>query len=521
VVDIGTNSVQLLLTQLTTSSELKTIDRLKDSLRLINDRQEQTDIATSHVDQLVEILRSMKNLADPHHPVYRVVATQGLRATANYEDFIEQVQNQLGLHLEIIDGHEEARLSFIGMLHATGTGSEPRLYLDIGGGSTELLVAQGDSIRWLTSLKLGALHLSQSFFQLKSAKPQSIQDLKQFLDHRLAPLAPEINRFQVREAVGTAGTVKNAARIHHAMAHGWTPDDIDGYSLSREQLDEVCDRLCQLKSPKKIKEQYGIDAKRADILVAGCLLLQKITHTFGITQWRVSSYGLREGLSLDTYARLGHLAPSNEKMGREAHLEAFAGRFQTDRPYALTMAQLACRAYDQLAPHFPPQSYLTQDDVKTLLTAAARLYEVGKFVSFHGYHQHAYYLITEGQVIGFTQEERYLIALAIRFSRKKPAAEAPKGHWPYLKRHFHEVNLLAFCLRLARCLNRSRRNLLPDFQLQTNSKTITLELKLASRKQAGPEFRSLQQEEKNLGRTLGRSFQVAIKSPEAEKHGTY
>lgn len=515
VVDIGTNTIQLLVAQYDGTQQLKVLDRLKENLRLQPQRRHAWKVSQEDIGKLIDILQAMKGLADPYKPVWRVVATQGLRSATNCEELIDQVYRHCFLKIEIIDGFEEARLSYLGMAQVCESLAGPRMFLDIGGGSTEFILTEGDEIRSLSSLKLGALRLSQRFFELSSPNDQHIVELRSYIEHRLAPLAAELADPNCWRGVGTAGTMKNVARVHRFLNHGILSDDIHGYQLSQADIDQVCEHLIQLRSPKKIKEAFNLESRRADILLAGSLLLKSISDLFGITQWQTSSYGLREGLAYDCFHRLG-LPGLNQKIpiSRRASAIRFAARFQADLSYGEQMETLALRCLEKLTPFLSETEQFSHEDLQTLLSAAAIVYEAGKFINFSAYHKHSYYLITEGQLFGFSQEEHHLIALAIVFSRKKPANEAKIGNWPYLRRHFEVVNLLSFCLRLARCLNRSRRQRLQDFEIYQADNKLIIQISPTNLELIGPELHSLKKEQKHLSHSLDRPIGIDIQLKE-------
>lgn len=516
VVDIGTNSVQLLVAQQSANGELKIVDRLKENLRLQPQRKNAWKISQCDTDKLIDVLSAMRNLADAYRPIWRVVATQGLRSASNYEELIDQVYRHTHLKIEIIDGFEEARLSYLGMAQACEPVTECRLFLDIGGGSTEFVVVENNEIRSLTSLKLGALRLSQRFFDLSTPNDEQLREMKSYIEHRLAPLATELAQPPCKRGIATAGTMKNVARVHHFLTHGILSDDIHGYQMSTTDLDLVCNRLMQLRSPKKIKDAFNLESRRADILLAGAMLLQSIAKTFDIEHWQTSSFGLREGLAYDTFSRLGLPSFRSVPVSRKSSVLRFAERFHADMVFGQQMEDMALHALDQLSKFTALPDLFSLDDLKVLLASAARLYEIGKFINFSAYHRHSYYLITEGQLFGFSQEEHHLIALAILFSRKKPASEAKLRHWPYLRRHFELVNILSFCLRVARCLNRSRRQRIKKFQLFLMNEKLIIQLTASNLDLIGPELHSLNREQKHLSRSIKRPIGIEIQIEEGK-----
>lgn len=467
---------------------------MKAHLRLKNDYEKHGFFQLS---ELCDTLNTMKKFAEPYQPSWRVIATQSLRSIKNRDHIVAKVKSRTGLDIEILDGYEEARLSYLGMRYSLTESVDRHLFFDIGGRSTEIIDADTKQVFKISSIGVGALQLSERFFSLETPSEIQISELKAYLQTRLKPLTRDFVGSKV--AIATAGTLKNLAKIHFKLVHQTTLDQVDGYQLRLEDIREISKELIRLADPLKIREAFCLENRRADIILAGCLLVESISEQLQISSWQVSSFGLREGLALDSYER--ELLPSESLcLSREQSLKEFAKKYACDEVYAKKLELVACQVLDQLL-RVRSTPKKKQHTLRELVKAASWIYETGKYVNFSSYHRHSYYLITEGQLFGFSQQERHLIACAILFSRKKPLGEKKKNEFKYLSQHYQEVQSLAFALRVARCVNRY-----PDSKVecQLNGFLNGLKLSIAAERKNLEIIRTHMslKEEKHLNRSL-------------------
>lgn len=494
---------------------LHTFERAKEPFRLKNLDSRNRNILKSDMLTIVDILQTMRMLADHFQPQYRIVATEAVRSSNNSQALLAMVADALRLPLEIIDGLEEARLSHLGMARILSDRQEKNLFIDLGGGSTEIIIGDGQTIDYATSLKMGGATLSRTIFapSHESLKAK-LETFKWRFDIALSPIRAEVGPLKCHQGVITAGTGKAVARIHHHIAHGFLPDDVHAYHLTHDDIDEVCRVLRTLQTPKKIRAAFPIDAKRSEVILAGAEIFRRISKEFGIPNWQVSTFGLREGIMIDSYQRQGLLPEQIKKFPRTATVKQWAKRFYLDANYAEHMERLASHALEQLLQlplHLPR---FNKPLCQQLIGTAGYLYEIGKFISFSGYHKHSYYILSEANIFGFTQLERNLLGLAILFSRKKrsPMHVNRQTKPPYLDLYQKEVNLMACALRIARCLNRSRRGPIDTFTIEERGGQIVLSI-TGDPEVLKVESYCLDQEISLIGKGLGLPFTYQIRKP--------
>lgn len=456
-IDIGTNSFHLLVAKIDETSHIKVLDTHKESVRFGEALAETGEISEEKIAQGIAALKVMKHIAEPYNPVYRVIATQATRAATNYDRILSKIHLETNLHVEIIDGLEEARLTYLGMRFCHDLGDAVTLGLDIGGGSTEVAIGRGDKSYFMTSLKLGALTSTKRFFGNKQYNKKAIEKLKSHILTRIAPLTQEAESYHVTRAYATSGTAKAMARLHYLESAGEEIAEPNGYQFAGDDLKLIEKRLSQLVEPELIKDYYQIDSKRSEIILAGALIFKSISDLFKVEEWTISTYGIREGIVLDTLQRLNFRVESFHFNQQWRSINGFAKKLRIDIHFAKLIQAQSRLIFDELVETLP-SSLLPKGiaNYRSLLESAAYLNEAGKFLAFNSYHKHSYYLIANSNLLGFSREEKHIIALINRFSRKKTAEEHHHKSYPYLRGRIEIVNFLGGCIRASRSIYRSR-----------------------------------------------------------------
>ena len=502
MIDLGSNTFHLAITTLDEDGHIHVIDTQKEHLRLA-EMLEDNYIPAKLFKRSAEALLTMKAIGQSYHAQFRLVATQAIRSAHNRLAFIEHVRKATDLDIEIIDGVEEARLSFLGVIQGLHFADEAVMTVDIGGASTEIACGRSSDCNYLSSLKIGALLLSKRYLFSKAAKSSAVNELKQVVEARLAPVQKDLASAQIQHAAVTSGTAKAIARMVHWDKNHELLDDAHGYLVTAEDLFRIEKEINELLNTERIAARWGLDPRRADIILAGVAILAQLTRILKIPRWKVSSSGLREGVALDTYERQG-LLPANRWQDLRVHtITGLAKKLALDPQFSLATSQLAVQIFDSFTSHDDFKIRCKNLNIdRDLLRAAAYLLEAGKFINFSSYHRHSYYLITEMNLLGFTQEEKHVIGLVNRYSRKNPAKQGKSDALPYLERNFNRVSFLSSCLRIARSLLRTRRIKTKSIEVQKSGRSVMLVVKVNPGESIDAESTALQKEIKNLEKAL-------------------
>ena len=455
-VDLGSNSFHLIVARLS-PGELRTMDRLKEMVRLAGGLRADKRLDPDTQERALACLeRFGQRLRELPSDRVRVVGTNTLRSARGAEDFLARAELALGQPIEIVSGIEEARLIYLGVAHSLAVAPDDRrLVMDIGGGSTELIIGEGYAPGRMESLYMGCVSLTNAHF------PEGKLTAKAFRRAETAArqeLEPHEQAFRARgwdEAVGASGTIRAAAKV--AEANGWSEG-----GLTAEALERMTAAMVDLGKVGKLDKLKGLSSDRAPVFAGGLAILRATFEALGIERMAVAEGALREGLLHDLVGRI------RQEDVRETSVRALARRYHVDTDHADRVATTATHALAQAGPGWA----LPVDWGEPYLRWAALLHEIGLDIAHSGYHKHGAYIVDNADLLGFTQQEQDLLAALLRNHRRKfttkTFAELPE-RWQVPTRR------LAVLLRLAVVLHRNRSpEPLPELTLSADGDRLHL-----------------------------------------------
>lgn len=411
-IDVGTNSFHLVIARVSSSGRIEVITREREMVRLGKGAGEMKELSPEAIDRGIGALRRMKLLADGAGAPLRAIATSAVREATNAAAFVDRARIEAGVEIEVVSGVEEARLIHLGVLQGLPVFERPLLLCDIGGGSTELLLGHRGEVLDARSFKIGAVRLTDRFFG-ERVKGGEKKACRAWVRSAIAPFQNSVDRVGYEVAIASSGSAETVARLSHAM-HGRKPlRTYNGYELSADDVHAVCDLLADTR-PEDRANLPGMDPKRADIALAGALILDEVVNAFNIKTLIISDFALREGILLDTVSRiegdeLHHLRDISRRGVRRLLEEC------DDEPaHAQQVARLSAALFDatQVLHGLPA-------DCREYLEAGAMLANVGLFISHSKHHLHSYYMIRNSDALaGLTDAEIDIIALIARYHRK-------------------------------------------------------------------------------------------------------
>ena len=455
-IDIGTNSIHLLIAAIDPGLHaFRVLLAEKSTTRLGERDPESGDLSPQAIERGFRTLRHCRDLA-LSHGVEQIVtaATSAVREAPNGRDFLLALQEQLDLEVDLVSGPEEARLIYLGVLSGMALGEAPHWILDIGGGSTELVLADGREGRAFTSTRIGAVRLQREFCQQDPLPADRRRFLRAYIQGALDPAVAEV-RAALRPGeqpvmVGTSGTAMALAALA-AAEDGKPPLKLGGYRLSRERIDQLVQRLLPL-TPEQRRALTAINDRRAEIIVPGALILQTAMEMLGAHELVVCDRALREGLIVDWMLRNDLLGDrfAFQSTIRERTVRHLARLYGVDQARADRVAALALSLYDQ------SHGLLHHDDGsgRLLLWAAAQLHTCGKHVNGAAYHKHTWYLIRHGELLGYSELEHLMVAAIARYHRRGLPKKRHES-WQLIegREEKRSVASLALLLRLAAALD--------------------------------------------------------------------
>ncbi len=453
-VDLGSNSFHLLVAQ-ATGGQVQVVDRLRERVALAAGLDRRGALTPQAQDRaLVALERMGQRLRGMDGSRVRVVGTNTFRQARNADAFVEEAEAALGFPIEIISGREEARLIYLGVFQELPVLQEPRLVIDIGGGSTECIVGQGSTIVDAHSLHMGCVSF-QRFFPDGQVTAEHMEAAVMAASLELQPIEQLLRQYGWKEAVGSSGTVTSMELIQRA--NGWTDDGI-----TRKGLRRVVRAIVEAGRVDDIQLD-GMARERSTVLPGGVAILQALFERLNIDRLQVSKGAMREGIVDDLLGRLHH------RDVRDETVRGLQVRYGVDVTQAQRVEDTAAELLGQVAVDWD----LTDASCALFLRWACRLHEIGKAVAFSGYHKHGGYLVRFGDLAGFSLTGRQVVGELVRQHRRKfrvdRFSELP-ARWgkPALR--------LTLLMRLAVLLRRARDGSdLPPVRLQVRKRDLGLE----------------------------------------------
>ncbi|MGD8532422.1 MAG: exopolyphosphatase [Gammaproteobacteria bacterium] len=447
-IDLGSNSFHMVVARLE-HGRLSVLDRIREMVRLGAGLDENGHLSQAAADRALDCLRRFRErLQSLNAESVRAVGTNTLRRARDRDAFLARASAALGHPIDVISGVEEARLVYLGAAHDLPADADERLVVDIGGGSTELIVGRGYDAERLESLYMGCVSLSSAFFPEGRVTDKRFRLARIAARQELEPVAPRFRGHGVQRAFGTSGTIRATAR----MLSG---DDNPSGIVTRRGLDRLQKQLVKSGDLRR-RRPGGLGEQRAPVYPGGLAILIEVFEALGIESLMAVDSALREGLLYDMLGRM------TDEDARERSVRSLESRFHVDTEHASRVESTALDIYGQLAADWD----LSQELPKRLLRWAARLHEIGLDIAHAKYQFHGAYLLRNADLAGFSTGEQLLLSTLVSNHRRKirqETLEALPAAWR------NTILRLAVVLRLAVLINRSRS---PDPQPVISISTV-------------------------------------------------
>ena len=478
-IDIGTNSTHLLVASVDTTLGTFSIEQAEKSTTRLGERDPDSgELTPDAMQRGYETLRRFRDLA-MSHDVEQIVtaATSAVREAPNGREFLQSIQDGLGIDVDLVSGPEEARLIYLGVLSGMSFGDRPHLVLDIGGGSTELILADGRDARALTSTRVGAVRLQRDFVKDDPIPPHRRSFLQAFIQGSLEPAVDKVHRRikpgEIPVLVATSGTAMAIGALA-ASEDERPPLKLHGYRVSRQRLDRVVEKLVTM-TPEQRRDLSPINDRRAEIIVPGALILQTTMQMLGVEEFVLSERALREGLIVDWMLRHGLLEDrfSFQSSIRQRTVIHQVQRFAVNQRRAERVATHALSLYDAT------EGLMHQDDGqgRELLWAAAMLHACGQHINLSAYHKHSWYLIRHGELLGYSEAEHLMVAAIARYHRRSLPKKRHESWQALVTRDNRRcVSEMALLLRLAAALDRRPEPVVASLRVNTAADVLDLVL---------------------------------------------
>jgi exopolyphosphatase/guanosine-5'-triphosphate,3'-diphosphate pyrophosphatase len=488
-IDIGTNSIHMVVVKIKPQfPSFSIIAKEKDTVRL-GDRDLKTGKLTPEaIDRALSALRRCQDLALSFGAQHlSAVATSATREAPNGQDFIRHVEQELGLQINLIAGPEEARRIYLGVLSGLEFNEQPHVIIDIGGGSTELILCDRTDARFLSSTKVGAVRLTQEFVHTDPITSQELTYLRAYvrgmLERPVEQILTHLKPGEVPRMIGTSGTIETLAILQARSQTEELPNPLNGYTVSRADLTKLTAELAALDYDDRTVFP-GMSERRAEIIVAGAVILLEAMEMLGLEEISICERALREGIIVDWMLTHQLIADKLQYQSavRDRSVYSIAQKYHVKLDYSERVAEFAVQLFDQLH----GKLHFWNENERELLWAAGMLHNSGLYISHSAHHKHSYYLIRHAELLGYTDLEVELIANIARYHRKsKPKKKHPDYHdlsKPYRQR----VDQLSAILRLAVACDRRQIGAIARVHCTYDSHHHTLQLHLHPTKPSDP-----------------------------------
>ena len=451
-VDLGSNSFHLVIAR-NEAGDLVVVDRMREMVQLALGLDRKRRLRDQAQQEAIECLRRFGERIRHMHPFnVRAVGTNTLRSARNAAEFLPAAEKALGHTIETISGVEEARLIYLGVTHGQAEPSTRRLVIDIGGGSTELIVGEAFTPLAMDSFYMGCASMTRTYF------PDGRIDKKKWGKAVLTALRefePVRARFRERgwsQVVGASGTIRAVANV--MRDGGWIEDEITAKSLRK-----LRDLMIETGN---VEEFSALGERRRRVFPGGAAILAAVFEALEIERMSVSDVALREGLLVDLLGRV------REEDARSRSVTALGDRYHVDWGQAGRVEHTSLQLLRRVAPEWG----LDSTEAQKMLAWAAQLHEIGLDIAHAQYHKHGGYIVRESDLLGFSRDEQLLLATLVRAHRRK-FPDALIRQLPHRRR---TVERLAILLRLAVVLHRSRSPApLPAIDISTEKKSMSLQ----------------------------------------------
>ncbi len=460
-IDIGTNSIHMIVVRVRPDLSFEVIDREKDMVRLGAGGLDGRSLTPTAMRAALQTLAKFKRLAESHK-VDEIVAaaTSATREAENGGDFIAAVRRQTGIAIRVISGTEEARLIHLAAGYGVDVGGTTAVVIDIGGGSVEVTLGTASHLTLGKSFKVGVIRLTERFVH---SDPLSGRDERRLVKHLNREFGGYLDQITARgfdRVIGTSGTILSLGALA-SSAQGGRPEDLRNLRVAAKALRRLRKQLVEADLEERLR-MPGMDPRRADLSVAGSILLDTFLRRIGAEELTLCDLALREGLVLDYIHRNSARIRKVERYPdvRRRSVVELGERCGYWSEHAQQVARLALSVFDQTR-----GVHALGEREREWLEYAALLHDVGVHISYERHHRHSYYLIKNGDLRGFDPREIEVIALVTRYHRQATPKKSHEGYADLTGALRRTVKMLAAIVRLAEGLDRSHAQTIAGIDL--------------------------------------------------------
>jgi exopolyphosphatase/guanosine-5'-triphosphate,3'-diphosphate pyrophosphatase len=472
-IDIGTNSIHMIVVRVREDLSFEVVDREKSMVRLGAGGLDGKALTSEATTGALRALTTFKRIADSHKvDTILAAATSATREAPNGGDFLARIESQTGIRPRVIAGQEEARLIHMAATYGVNVGASRAVVIDIGGGSVELTLGDAASLRLARSVKLGVIRLKESYVKSDPLSGRDQRRLAKHVRQGIDGICKQIVAAGYDRVIGTSGTILSLGTMAVAAARGTVPTELRNLRVPAKHIRRLRRDVVEMNEKERLALP-GLDPRRADLTVAGAVLLDTILQRLGAEDLTLCDLALREGLVLDYIRRhqkeIVHIEQIPD-VRRRSVLE-LSERCNYYAEHARHIVQLSLSLFDQTR-----AIHGLTDREREWLEYAALMHDIGSHISFGRHHRHSYYLITNGDLRGFQPEEIEIMALVARYHRRSTPKTSHEEYARLPANRRRIVRTLAAIVRVAENLDRSHSQVISGVSVRARKDDVRLEL---------------------------------------------
>jgi exopolyphosphatase/guanosine-5'-triphosphate,3'-diphosphate pyrophosphatase len=475
VLDIGTNSIHMVLAEVQADYSYKILDRFKDMTRLGDGVFTSRRLSDQAMMRGLEVIRNLVTLArNKGYERIEGVATSAVREARNGGEFLDHVAQQTGLTVRVITGAEEARLIFLGVQNSVALPDQPTLVIDIGGGSVEVIVGNRETVFHARSLKLGAIRLKDLYLTKTPPSKSMMHELEDAVTNQLKSALGPYKTKRIEQVIATSGMAANLAEVIHLQRTGRPLPQLNLAKISEKDIAAVEKRLADATLKTRLAIP-GLDPKRVDTLLPASTVLRTLLELLNKDELTICDKAIREGIIYDFIQRHqeGIQAERDIPDVRKRNILSLARRCHVSETHALHVAGLALRLFDQTK---PLHGFGQRE--REWLEFAAILHDIGYMINSRQHHKHAYYLIKNSDLSGFAVDEIDLVANIARYHRRAVPHRKHDDFIALPEGTQRIVKMLSALLRIADGLDRSQFSVVQNVDVKLG-KTVVMVLRVS------------------------------------------
>jgi exopolyphosphatase/guanosine-5'-triphosphate,3'-diphosphate pyrophosphatase len=475
-IDIGTNSIHMIVVRVRPDLSFEVIDREKEMVRLGAGGLDGRSLTPTAVTAALQTLAKFRRLADSHK-VDEIVAaaTSAIREADNGGDFLTEVARRTGITVRVISGTEEARLIHMAAVYGVHMGGSPAVVIDIGGGSIEVTLGTASHLTHARSFKLGVIRLTERFVRTDPLSKRDERRMVKHINKEIGAYLDTVADRRFERVIGTSGTILSLGALALSEDGVVRDEALRNRRVPAKAIRRLRKRLSGADLEARL-QMSGLDPRRADIAVAGSVLLDSVLRRLGAVEMTLCDLALREGLVLDYIHRNTATIRKIERYPdvRRRSVIELGERCNYSPAHARHVAQLALSIFDQTR-----AVHKLGDPEREWLEYGALLHDAGVHISYERHHRHSYYLIKNGELRGFDPQEIEIIALLARYHRQATPKKSHEGYGTLKGSVRRAVRALAAMLRLAEGLDRSHAQVVTSLDVVPRGEAYLIRLRAA------------------------------------------